>query len=107
MPQSTEEFRAAFNAKLRDIDEKKGRNSCFLSKHRYDWIVHRLGELSRDNTIKKTSQDYRLTARYVIFESNINDTVKKSLKHRGTNHLYVTVDEIFDIIRTEHLSINV
>ena len=33
-------------------------------------------------------------ARYEIFETNANDTAKKSLKHRGTNHLYVTVDEI-------------
>ena len=42
--------------------------------------------------------------RYDICERNINNTVKKSLKHRGTNRLDVTVDEIFNVIHTEHLS---
>ena len=76
----------------------------FLSKGRYEWIIGRLNELSSDNTIKKTSQDYRIMAPYDISERNNNNTVKKSLKHHGTNRLYVTVDEIFDVMHTEHLS---
>ena len=103
MPQSTEQFRAAFGSRLRDIEEKKGRTSGFLSKVKYNFLLL-LGELLADSTIKRTSQDYRITARYVVSEVNVQGAVKKYLKHRGTNKLYLTVDEIFDIIHTEHLS---
>ena len=78
MPQSTEDFRLAFNVKLKSIVEKKGRTACFLSKGRYEWIIGRLNELSSDNTSKKTSQDHRIMARYDICERNNNNIVKKS-----------------------------
>lgn len=64
-----------------------------------------MNELSSDETLKKSSRDYRLQRRYEVYETNINGgEQKRMLKHKGTDLLYVSNDEIFDVIHTEHLS---
>ena len=103
MPQQIDDFRRSFNAKISELADKKGGGSCFLSRGRYTWVANRLVELL-DETLKKSSQDYRLLRRYEIFETNVNGEQKRMLKHRGTDLLYVSNKEIFDVIHTEHLS---
>ena len=99
MPQSTDVFKAKFNAKLREITDQKGTSSRHLTTNKNQWII---GIASNPN-IKKSSQDYRLLNRYEILHLNIDGVTTKKLKERGSNPLYVSID-IFDAIHTEHLS---
>ena len=103
MPQSVEEFRKAFNSRLNLLVEKKGATSGFLTRERYDYALNRLKEFKLNSELKKTSQDYRLLNKFVVFEASLNGVTSSFLKDRGTNLLYVSTDEVFDTIRTQHL----
>ena len=83
--------------------EKKGTTSGFLTKERYDHALNRLKELRTNTAIKKTTQDYRFLNKFVLFETTLNGVTSSYLKDRGTNLRYVSTDEIFDTIRTQHL----
>ena len=103
MPQTTEEFRKDFDKKIAELAEKKGRTaSGFLSPARYAQIITRLEELHQ-SARKKSSDDYRIDGKYVIFKSTVAGNTYSYLKDRATNRLHVSTDCIFDAIRTQHL----
>ena len=101
MPQTTEDFRKLFNRKLLELANQKGRTSGLLSPERFNYIVNRLHELQE--TQKKSAEDYRLTNKFVLLETTIGEepTTYIYLKDRATLKYHVSMDRIFDAIRTQ------
>ena len=104
MPQSTEEFKTKFNEKLTRLLGEKGLSSKHLTEVKYKCITNRASDLVLDQIQKKSSEDYRLRHRYEMLEVTVNGIKTKKLKERGTDRIYVSVDDIFDVINVEHLS---
>ena len=103
MPQSTEELRAKFDAKLKEIVDNKHSCSRHLSADKFRWITLRLEELTTPG-IKRTAQDYRLCKKYDLLQVTIDNVVTKKLREKDSERLYVSTDKIFDAIHSEHLS---
>ena len=103
MPQTTEDFRKLFNRKLLELANQKGRTSGLLSPERFHYIVNRLQELQATAAQKKSAEDYRLTTKFVLFETTVGDEPTTYLKDRATLKYHVSMDRIFDAIRTQHL----
>ena len=105
MPQTVEEFRKHFDEKLKELSDKKGRTaSGFLSAERKKFILHRLNELEEDSSVKKSSEDYRLIRKYKLSKTNFSDGhVSQHLRCAKSNRLVASTDELFDVIRTQHL----
>ena len=73
----TKQFRNHFIAKIAELNEDKDCSSSYITKDRFAWIIHRLGEL-KEGDVKKEAKDYRLLKSYVITTS-IQDTVVHQL----------------------------
>ena len=52
-----EQFRNHFNAKNAELNENKDCSSLYITKDRFAWIIHRLGELKEED-VKKEAKDY-------------------------------------------------
>ena len=99
----TEQFRNYFNAKIAELNEEKDSSSSYITKDRFAWIIHRLGEL-KEGDVKKEAKDYRLLKSYDVITRSIQDTVVHQLIKPGSNLVYVTHEDMFDSIHEIHLS---
>ena len=55
-----EKFRAQFNSKIAELNEKKDCSSSHLPWEKYRSIINRLNELKAMPNMKKVARDYRL-----------------------------------------------
>ena len=99
----TEQFRNHFNAKIAELNEDKDCSSSYITKDRFAWIIHRLGELE-EGDLKKEAKDYRLLKLYDVITTSIQDTVVHQLIKPGSSLEYVTHEDMFDSIHEIHLS---
>ena len=98
-----DDFRALFEEKIRELDDKKGLSSSFLSTEKYLWIIHRLKALNSGVVTKKEAKDYRLLKHYDIEEIRTPNMVIERLFRPGTNLIFVTKEELFNVIHEMHL----
>ena len=98
-----DDFRELFEEKIRELDNKKGLSSSFLSTEKYLWIIHRLKALNSGDVAKKEAKDYRLLKHYDIEEIRTPNKVIERLFRPGTNLIFVTKAELFNVIHEMHL----
>ena len=94
-------FRNSFDRKIDELDEKKGLSSTFLSNDKYQFIMHRLKEIA--SGAKKDAKDHRLVKRYDIEVTRTPTITIERLFKAGTNLVFVTKSELFNVIHELHL----
>lgn len=93
-----------FNVDLNDLLEKKGSNTSFLKKLKYDQLISHIIQL-KNNSKKKEPNDYNLLKKYdVLNVANVNKLIVP-LSENNEIKYYVHDEELFDIIHDVHLSI--
>jgi hypothetical protein len=95
------QFRAKFEEKLQTLMSEKDTSSFLLTKEKYLWIIDRL-DLLTTTVIKKKSKDYRLLNRYEVVI--MPGTGEKKLQKRNTTFLYVSDEDLFDVIYAIHVA---
>ena len=70
--QNLDEFRQAFDEKIKNLSEEKGLSTVLISRTTFNAIVKRLTEISTSSGEKKTSKDYRLLNRYELYSISRN-----------------------------------
>lgn len=93
-----------FNVDLNDLLEKKGSNTSFLKKLKYDQLISHIIQL-KNNSKKKEPNDYNLLKKYdVLNVANVNKLIVPVSENNEIKY-YVHDEELFDIIHDVHLSI--
>jgi hypothetical protein len=78
-----------FEEKINYLARVKKENALFISRERYNSQLQRLLELHQDQTIKKTSYDYRLSKRFAISETELDGVRVRRLVKVGTQLAFV------------------
>lgn len=97
--------REEFYQRLYDVfNNKKAQNSVLLSRDKYNWLIERIKHAK--TTLKKTPADYSRLKKFEIVETP--DGEKLYAKDLGDNRkqMYVTMDEMYDIISQYHVKLN-
>lgn len=77
---------------------RKTNNSVLLNLQEYHERLHRLLELSKDPAVKKNTSDYRIIKTYDFLMVDVDNVTTPKLCKRGTQLLYVPIEELFDIL---------
>lgn len=86
-----------FEEKINHLAHVKHVNAISISRERYNNMLQRLLELRQDQTIKKTSSDYRLTKRFSISETELDGVWVRRLLKVGTQ-LAIVCQEVCLIV---------
>ena len=65
--QNLDEFRQAFDEKIKNLSEEKGLSTVLISRTTFNAIVKRLTEISTSSGEKKTYRIYRINLLIVIY----------------------------------------
>ena len=95
------EFRAEFEEKLLKLISRKDTSSFFLTKEKYLWVIDRIDRLTTTR-MRKTPADYRFLKLYEIVI--VPGTGEKKLRKPFTRLLYVSNEDLFDVIYAAHVA---
>ncbi|KAH7720697.1 KRAB-A domain-containing protein 2-like [Aphelenchoides avenae] len=97
-------MRALYLQKLMEIYRKKTNNSVLLSKSEYMRRMQRLLELEHSD-VSKNAADFRLLKTCELITVDENGVPTQKLVRRGTSHLYVAIEDLFEVIHDAHLQL--
>ena len=97
-----EEHREKFEAKVLEMQEKKGKNSRMLTKDHYDQTVRRLKMLENVGEERQLA-DYNLMRRFALLRVQVNEEIIEKLVKPGTQLRFVPFEELFNTVHEAHI----
>ncbi|XP_063621745.1 KRAB-A domain-containing protein 2-like [Cydia splendana] len=97
--------REEFNRRIEEMFvSKKAPNTLLLSRSRYNTLIEQV-KAAKLKT-KKTPADYRRAKRYDVIKTTEGERLIMAAKPgQTTQQIFVTMDEIYDVVRVNHLKL--
>uniref|UniRef100_A0A2A4IY27 Integrase catalytic domain-containing protein n=1 Tax=Heliothis virescens TaxID=7102 RepID=A0A2A4IY27_HELVI len=97
--------RDEFYRRLYDVfHNKKAQNTVLLSRDKYNWLIEKIKHAK--TATKKTPSDYRRLKKFEIVETPDGDKLYTRGLGDNRGQMYVTIDEMYDIIAKYHVKLN-
>jgi len=103
--QVLERQKAGFYAKVAELQNNKASNSKFLTREDQEKQIRRLEDLE-SKQVKATVGDQNLMSRRAVLSIEANGNLVKKLVRPGSNLRFVPLEELFEVLRTEHEQCN-
>ncbi|XP_061709599.1 SCAN domain-containing protein 3-like [Cydia pomonella] len=105
MSENEDVNREEFNRRIEDMFiSKKAPNTFLLSRSKYNTLIQQV-KAAKIKT-KKTPADYRRAKRYDVIKTPEGERLIMATKPgQTTQQVFVTMDEIYDVVRVNHLKL--